>query len=485
MDASGSPHGASRSPAHSPSPDGPQGERQLAPSGGISSRRTVTLLLATVSLLFLLLAFAGNLWRTVDPRWLDRHQLRMEGFIVGRMVETRQNGPFSAAGFPVQGSPTGYWIKDPQERHDFQYRAYLEGLDFNYRWIYKSQIGMQGMLFGIVDRLLPLEPARRLELYHLLNSILLALCLTVIALWFRTEVGIVPALAVTASLGFSQWLLLFGRDLWWSTWAFYLPLAAPLLLLQRQRRSTGRPTLSLAAVMLGAVFVKCLFNGYEYITVVLVMAMVPLAYHAVADGWSLGTTLTRFAAASGAAGLAVLVSLAILAAQIGALGGGFREGVRHVMFSLEKRTHGNPDELPEIYRRSLQASIPDVVSTYLEGSYLTRPGRHAFDLVYRHLLVIFLAASIALLLLVRKDPPIRRRRFGALVLATWCSILAPLSWFVIFSAHSFAHPHMNFIVWQMPFTLFGFAVTGSAVALGIQDALGFVRRLIHPSALRS
>ena len=40
---------------------------------------------------------------------------------------------------------------------------------------------------------------------------------------------------------------------------------------------------------------------------------------------------------------------------------------------------------------------------------------------------------------------------GWLVLATWFSILAPFSWYIIFKAHSFIHMHMNFIVWQMPF----------------------------------
>jgi hypothetical protein len=45
----------------------------------------------------------------------------------------------------------------------------------------------------------------------------------------------------------------------------------------------------------------------------------------------------------------------------------------------------------------------------------------------------------------------------------WFSLLAPLSWFVIFKAHSYIHTHMNFIVWQMPFTFFGFAACGLLV----------------------
>ena len=57
----------------------------------------------------------------------------------------------------------------------------------------------------------------------------------------------------------------------------------------------------------------------------------------------------------------------------------------------------------------------------------------------------------------------RRHHYIALICATWFSILAPLSWFVIFKAHSYIHTHMSFLLWQMPFTLFGFAVFGATV----------------------
>jgi hypothetical protein len=31
---------------------------------------------------------------------------------------------------------------------------------------------------------------------------------------------------------------------------------------------------------------------------------------------------------------------------------------------------------------------------------------------------------------------------------------------VLFKAHSYVHTQLNFILWQMPFTLFGFALGG-------------------------
>jgi hypothetical protein len=64
--------------------------------------------------------------------------------------------------------------------------------------------------------------------------------------------------------------------------------------------------------------------------------------------------------------------------------------------------------------------------------------------------------------LYAKRTAIRRlpRTSLALIGAAWFAILPPLSWFVLFKAHSAIHGHLNFIVWQMPFTFFGFAVIG-------------------------
>jgi len=88
---------------------------------------------------------------------------------------------------------------------------------------------------------------------------------------------------------------------------------------------------------------------------------------------------------------------------------------------------------------------------------------YLFKIRYLYLIAVFLAVSIAVLRRANADASVeRRRRDSALVCATWLSLLAPLSWIVIFKAHSFVHAGINFILWQMPFTFFGFALCGVA-----------------------
>jgi len=56
-------------------------------------------------------------------------------------------------------------------------------------------------------------------------------------------------------------------------------------------------------------------------------------------------------------------------------------------------------------------------------------------------------------------------KLTALSLALWFSLLAPLSWMVIFKGHSYIHTHMNFITWHMPFTILGFGLMGAFLSL--------------------
>lgn len=55
----------------------------------------------------------------------------------------------------------------------------------------------------------------------------------------------------------------------------------------------------------------------------------------------------------------------------------------------------------------------------------------------------------------------------ALAVTATISILAPLSWFVIFAQHSHTHLVIDNIVWYMPYFLYGYCVIGVALQLGV------------------
>ena len=422
-----------------------------------------------LSIGFLFFGFLLNVWHVAEPEWFETHQRDTESLILGRMVKSRQHGIFSTGGLTGAGiTDMEQWISS--EQIDAQYVAYLNGLTFDKYSPYMSQPGGQGILFSLLDRLLPLSPHVKLWTFYVLTALLSAIALTAIVGWFYEAFGGWVAIGVAGSAVLSQWLTVFGKNLWWSLWAFYLPMLVVLYFLKRHKDPANRQFIRFGILICIAVFIKCFINGFEYITTTLVMMLAPFVYYAILNKWSRHRCLKLTFATVIGSGVAVFFGLTLLCIQIGAVKGGFADGVGHVLYSFGKRTYGDAENFPPVYAASLEAGTIGVVLTYMNGvffdlnNYLSQTNtfvaNYLFKIRYSYVIVLF---SVMSLLLSIRSTATQRRQHIALIWTAGFSILAPLSWYIIFKAHSFIHTHMSFLLWQMPFTLFGFAVCGSAV----------------------
>jgi hypothetical protein len=442
----------------------------------LDRRRGALFFLAAVAVLFAGLGF--NAWRVVPQDAFDTYQPTWECFIIGRMLKTARDGPFSAGGLNGLTGPDSAAPDIERPNYRFQYQAFADSLPFESYAAYESQTGGQGLLYGMLNALAPLAPPDRLAFFHGINALLSAVCLGLIFLWIYRELGLLPAATALAATALSQWLTLFARNLWWSLWAFYLPLILVGWYLSRVDWRRGLSLRTLALVVFGAVSVKCFFNGYEYITTALIMTAAPLAYYFVRErkGWK--PFLAALAAAAAASAAAVVLNAAVLCLQVAAVEGTFARGAEHLFTTLLRRSYADPALFPADYAASLTAGPLEVVFTYLKGIYLDfnyyyRPpsdwiANFVFQFRYLYLIVLFAAATGVVL----RRPPGADRRAAALSAALWFSLLAPLSWFVVFKAHSYVHTFLNNIVWQMPFTLLGFSVCG----LALRAAVDFLKK---------
>jgi hypothetical protein len=326
-------------------------------------------------------------------------------------------------------------------------------------------------MYSVLGRLIRISSMRtKYEAFQFFTAMLSAAALTLIVLWFYLEFGLTSAIFVLVSAVLSQWLVIFGRNLWWSLWAFYLPMLA-LMYFLRAKRTSPPDLLRLGSVVAIAVFAKCFFNGYEYITTTLVMMTVPFLYYSILDRIRIMQFVKGSLAIVTGAVIAILMSVLLLVLQIGLAQGNMSAGLTHLTSTFEKRTYGDTGDFNNEFSASLEASTFGVVRNYINGSYLDiRPQADASDspeadsviqVRYSHLIISFIIMSLIALFAWRKRSPAeQKQKEMALVSATWFSILAPLSWFIIFKSHSYIHTHINYVVWQMPFTLFGFAVWG-------------------------
>ena len=424
-----------------------------------------------------MLIFAGfytNAWRVAEQNWFKNHQRDTEGHIMGRMVKSRQDGILSAGGLNGDGlvtiveNDTGTTKKVVN-----QYIAYFNGHTFDTFSTYNSQPGGQGMIFSLIEKIIPFSPIVKLWIFWGLTSLFSALAITYVIGWFYEEFGGWVGLCVLCSVILSQWLTVFGRNLWWSLWAFYLPMIVVLYHLKRHRNSENLQFVKFGILIFIAVSIKCFINGYEYITTTLIMMVAPCIYYAILDKWNRDQCLKFSFATAVGTGVAILLSLIMLCYQIGAVKGGFMDGIEHVIWSFGKRTYGEAEDFPPVYAASLEAGAIGVVITYMNGvffdfnNYLSQTNafviNHLFKIRYYYLIVLFLAISVLLFVQIKRVKEELSQKYKALFWTTWFSILAPISWFVIFKAHSYIHTHMSFLLWQMPFTIFGFALFGVAV----------------------
>jgi hypothetical protein len=443
--------------------------------------------LASFSIVILFLSFHLNLLQTADQQWFDNFQYDMESYIVGRIVKSHQDGVFSDGGLTGIGSLTTTPVTWGDVPFANQYLAYTDGLRFGAFTTYDSQIGGQGILFSVLDGIIHLPPQEKLILFHALTSLCSAIVLAAIIVWFYLESGLTVSLFVLASAVFSQWLVVFGRILWWSMWAFYLPIAVMMYYHRRRPPCASSSYPTFGVVVFITVFIKCFFNGYEYITSFLVMMIVPFLYYSIRNRISIRKCLPGLSVVVGSSIFAVLLSSFILCFQISSVKGNFLDGVNHIIYSFEKRSYPNPSDYPDDLAPNLESNVLEVVVTYLKGTFFDANRflssssvivtKYVLRISYLHLSALFVIMSGILLFLMKKIVDEKeKRRCLAFFWATWFSILAPVSWFVIFKAHSAIHTHMNFIVWQMPFTFFGFTICGLVVKNSLTNLLPFLRR---------
>lgn len=420
--------------------------------------RTGLIILFILSFSLMFFGFYRNQWHAARPKKFSTFQKDVEAYVIARMVLSRQSGILSNGGLLGWGDV----IKDDVHEEDYQrqYEIYFDGLSFRTYWAKESNPGFQGIFFSILDRISPFTPLNNLRFFRIFASGLFAATLAVLVLWFYLEFGWLSAFFVLSSVLSSQWMTLFGRNLFFVSGIFYIPM---LVLLFRFRDEKNEKPLSnsrLFWLMFAFILLKCLFNGYDFILPTLGMATSPIVYYGLSRKWDKRIFIQRFLIVVAASLAAILTSFMVLFVQVTFASGNFQDGINVIFETINRRTVSNDPGLPLIYERAAAASYWSVLKVYLTESYFFRA-----YVPYYVFFIMFAIMSMIFWLTWRgfsqTDP--ETSKGYALLVTTWFSFLSPLSWYVIFKSLAYFHTHMNYLPWHMPFTLFGFGMCGYVI----------------------
>ncbi len=397
-----------------------------------------------------------------------------EIYVLGRLVKSHQDGIFSAGGLLGIGDVSKYSVDGKVIQN--QYKKYFNGTNFVEYWTYKSHPGFQGIAFSLFDALTDFTPARNLAIFRISVSLLLSVILAAFTLWLVDELGWLASLFVVLFILASKWFTLLGGNIYWSLWTFYLPLAVFSFLLRRLEASPKYPFSLLVIIAFCVTLVKILFSGFEFITSALLIVAVPFLYYAILNRWEWKVFLARMVSIGISLAAATVGGLLILFAQVNSVLQNNKETLDYIIFAWNKRTYGYENLLESSVgvSRKFGVTLFEVIVNYLNGyafSLSTRLRinlpwiRDLIDGKYLFLILLFVCATVIFFFQNNSAKNSSIYRTGIVLIGTtWFSMLGPLSWLLVFRDHAAVHTRLDYIVWQMPFMLYGFALVGFVIS---------------------
>lgn len=415
-----------------------------------------------ISFLSLFLNYSVNLFKVASFEDFYNFDKFSEAFVMGKLARSKSKGIFTDGGL------TGYnYNKDSvneasilENEYPMQLEYFLEErpLPPDYK-TYESQTGGQALMYSVVDEVLPLDSRINFRIFKLINAFLVALSFTMFIGWAYRNFGIMSSFILLILIIVSPWLVSFGHNLWWALWSFYLPFLALLLLLEKRNKGKSISNRKLFFYVFLMVFLKSFFTGFEFISTTLLMIICPVVYYYFIECRSLKEFILFSLKIGITAVIAVVTEMVLLIMQIRVLKGSLSAGIDYIIKTYTRRVEFNGDG---DFKGLEQPALFETISQYLQGNAFNIGFADSqFHFVFLILTIVILGSVLVVLSKKKAD----RRMIKALVLTTAFSVLCPLSWFIIFKQHAAVHLHLDYIVWYMPFLLFGYLIIGQSVSM--------------------
>ena len=392
-------------------------------------------------------SYYDNIFKIANENQFESFSKDLESLVIARIVESRTNGITSHAGFPGASTPNTWdEVTHTDPLIKFQYDSFIYNQPFKVYHTYTSQTGGQGIIFSVLDKILPLNNINKGRFFYGLWALLMAACVTAILYWAKYEFGKVTTLFLAFTLFISNWLTFFAKNLWWVSWSFFLPMTSLLIYFQKKKNFNFKHTFYLSFIL---VFLKCFMNGFEYITCFVGMTLCPFLYYAIVTKKVIKEKIYIIICGFSSILAGVLAGLLLLLIQLSVYQNDVMYGFNYIIDAVRRRTHaiGDIGDIQQ-YQVSLNASIMEVLIPYIKSTINPK----VMPITFFSVIVIFIFTACFAIYKNKKN--ILSQQTFALGVTTCTAFLSSTSWFIIFKGHSQVHPHLNNWCWYMPFMIF-------------------------------
>jgi hypothetical protein len=293
---------------------------------------------------------------------------------------------------------------------------------------YRSQVGIQGMVYTALTRLIP-----RLDLYLSLRAVccfLLVIVLMMIVKQLYQKYGLLFAATFAAITFFSPWVVDFSRNLYWVEFTWFVPMLLGLLCLNYESKRNY-----IYPLFFVAIFVKCLC-GYEYLSTIMMSGIMFLLVEAICKPEKRKALFKAILIIGILSVLGFLTAYMIHAYMYGE--GDIVGGIKAMQVDLiERRTFGDASDFAPMYADSLNASIVDVLVKYFWSAGRKYDGK---------LMLLIGLVTILVIICKKKLLKLDNRFDIALFVVT---LFTSVSWLILAKSHSYLHTHISFVLFYM------------------------------------
>ena len=450
-----------------------------------SSRKKITIICKVIyvfAFILLTLNISFNIFSISNERNLYSIE---ECLTIGRMVKSKQDGLFSAAGlagviydkkqtlpdsiinnsllFNSHETRDLVWLHNMEDQYRFYFGWDNREIPKDY-YTYNSQSGGSSLLYSAINLILPFNPNINISILRLISGLLLSICFFLFIGWTYRNFGLISSCIVYILIFFSPWIVYMGGSLWWSMWTYYLPFLTILLLLEQKHNFPSKVSENKILIFLFvAVFIKHLLFGFEFVTTILLAIYPPIIYYY----WIEKRKLSSFIIFSFKAGLvsllAVIAQSFILFYQLSILkNGSILDGVEEILFLYKKR--GSFE-----FHHSISQS--EIFSQIFENFFMTGPFNPKLFLTHDVLsflaffIIVFITGILIYLFRHKILLPTQIKKYSVLFVTTIISLICPLSWYIIFNEHAYTHHYRDVIVWYVPTMLYCFVIISMAISI--------------------
>ncbi|MDH5766994.1 MAG: hypothetical protein OEZ38_13360 [Gammaproteobacteria bacterium] len=432
-----------------------------------------------VSLILLYLSFGHNIFHAVNPEKFYTTGHVSDALVIARMVETRDHGLQSMQS--RMGRYLGEKGNFDLQRDANQKRLYLgQPVDEPLTYTpYDSQFGAQALFFSYLDdamAMLDIAPQTRLTLFHSFLALVFSIIIIALLSILYDDIGPVACGLILISILFSRWQVYYAKSLYWMLPTMFLPMLTVFIACKRESLG-GNFYLILTSIIVMLIIMLDALMGYEYISTIMLAAVTPLVYFMLRDNWNYRQTAQRFITIGTFSLIGFLLAFLIHTLQLKLAYGSLSDAIDIIKERILVRTYTNPEDYANTaYYESQTTSVFYVLYVYLlkGGTFRLKVPFLLWILMLIHITIRWMRNDIV-------GNPQKIHLIKTLVITTWFSLLAPLSWLVLAKSHSEIHIQVNYIVWCLPFTFFAFALYGVYWEDRIRNAVNTLINRFRPN----